>query len=76
MPSAPTVDEAKETRNQLTELEDSAGFHIRKWISNEPDVIADVVEEDRASERPREERNTNNQDPGCPVGRHRLLIFL
>ena len=23
MPSAPTVDEAKETRNQLTELEDS-----------------------------------------------------
>ena len=44
MPLAPTVDEAKETTNQLTELDDSAGSHIRKWISNEPDVIADVAE--------------------------------
>ena len=50
MPPAPTVDEAKETRKQLTELGDLAGFHIRKWISNEPDVIADIAEEDRASE--------------------------
>ena len=50
MPFAPTVDEAKETTNQLTELDDSAGSHIRKWISNEPDVIADVAEEERASD--------------------------
>ena len=50
MPLAPTVDEAKETTNQLTELDDSAGSHIRKWISNEPDVIADVAEEERASD--------------------------
>ena len=50
MPSAPTVDDAEETRKQLTELGDLAGFPIRKWISNEPDVIADMVEGDRASE--------------------------
>ena len=56
MPLAPTVDEAKETTNQLTELDDSAGSHIRKWISNEPDVIADVAEEERASDVDLEKR--------------------
>ena len=44
MPSAPTVDEAKETRRQLTELGDQAGFYIRKWVSNDVDVIADIKE--------------------------------
>ena len=48
MSSAPTVDE--ETRKQLTKLGDLAGFHVRKWISNEPEVITDVAEEERASE--------------------------
>ena len=42
MPSAPTVDEAEETRRQLTELGDQAGFHIRKWVSNDVDVIDDI----------------------------------
>ena len=56
MPSAPTVDDAKDIRKQLTELGDLAGFHIRKWISNEPDVIADIVEEDLASEIDLEKR--------------------
>ena len=50
MPSAPTVDDAKDTKKQLTELGDLAGCHIRKWISNETDVIADIAEEDLASE--------------------------
>ena len=50
MPSAPTVNQAKEIINQLTELDDSAGFHIHKWIPNEPDVTAEVAEEDRARE--------------------------
>ena len=49
IPSAPTVDEAKETRRQLTELGDQAGFHIQKWASNN-DVIADIKEEHRAAE--------------------------
>ena len=55
-PSAPTVDEAKETWRQLTELGDQAGFHIRKWVSNDVDVIADIKEEDRASEIDLEKR--------------------
>ena len=63
MPSTPMVDDAKETRKRLTELGDLAHFHIRKWISNEPDLIADVAEEDRASEidlRKRELPTTKN----------------
>ena len=56
MPSAPTVGEAKETRKQLTKLGDKAGFHIRKWLSNDVDVIADIREEDRASEIDLEKR--------------------
>ena len=44
-------DEAKETRKQhFTELRNLAGFHICKWILNEPDVIAGIAEEYRASE--------------------------
>ena len=50
MPSTPTVDEEKETRKQPTELGDLVGFHIRKWIWNEPDVTADVDEGDTAFE--------------------------
>ena len=34
----------------FTELRNLAAFHIRKWILNEPDVIAGIVEEYRASE--------------------------
>ena len=36
-------------RQQLTELGDKAGFHIRKWISQEPGVIMDIPEADRAT---------------------------
>ena len=54
--SAPTVDDAKDTRKQLTELGDLAGFHIRKWISNEPDVIAEIAKGDLASEIDLEKR--------------------
>lgn len=50
MLSTPTVEEAKETRKQLTELGDKAGFHIRKWVSNDVNVIAGIKEEYRASE--------------------------
>ena len=56
MPSTPMVDDVKETRKQLTELGDLAGFHIRKWIWNEPDVTADIAEVERAFEIDLEER--------------------
>ena len=49
MPSVPTIDIAKETRKQLTELGSLAGFHIRKWMSNQADVLKDIPAEDRAS---------------------------
>ena len=46
LPSVPAVDDAKERGKQLTELGELTEFHIPKWVSNKPDVIADVVEED------------------------------
>ena len=49
-------DDTKETSKQLTELGNLAGFHIRKWILNELDVIAGVAGEDRASEKDLEKR--------------------
>ena len=49
MPSVETVEAAKEVRQQLTELGDKAGFHIRKWISQKPEVIMDIPEADRAT---------------------------
>ena len=45
LPSASAVDDAKERKKQLPELGELVEFHIRKWVSNKPDVIADVVEE-------------------------------
>jgi len=56
VPSASTVDEAKETRRQLTQLGNQAGFHIQKWVSTNMDVIADIKEEDRASDIDLEKR--------------------
>ena len=50
IPSVPTVEQPTEMRRQLTELRDKANFHIRKWISNRPEVIAGIPEKDRASE--------------------------
>ena len=50
MPSAPMVNDVKETRKPPLELGGLASFHIHKWILNELDVTADVAEEDRASE--------------------------
>ena len=49
MPSVETVEAVKEMRQQLTELGDKAGFHIREWISQEPGVIMDIPEADRAT---------------------------
>lgn len=49
MPWLPTIEIAKETRNQLTELGKMAGFHIRKWMSNQAEILKDIPEEDRVS---------------------------
>ena len=39
MPSAPMVNDVKETRKPLMELGGLAGFHIHKWILNEPELL-------------------------------------
>ena len=58
---------AKETRNQLTELSKSAGFHIRKWMSNQAEILKDIPEEDRASAI----EPSNHQDVGRALERKR-----
>ena len=68
LPSVSAADDAKERRKQLTELGELAEFHICKWVSNKPDVIADVVEEDGFQDKLRKEKIANIQDPRCPVG--------
>ena len=50
MPSVNANKKAVETRRQLTEMGDKAGFHVRKWVSNLTEVLADVPVEDCASE--------------------------
>ena len=50
MPSLESVEKAMETRRQLTDMGNRAGFRVRKWVSNHTEVLADVPEEDRASE--------------------------
>ena len=50
MPSLDSIEKAIETRRQLTEMGDKAGFHVRKWVSNLTEVLANVPAEDRASE--------------------------
>lgn len=50
MPSLDSIERAIETRHQLTEMGNKARFHVRKWVSNLTEVLADVPEEDRASE--------------------------
>ena len=39
--SAEMVETTKDMRQQLTELREKAGFHIRKWISEKPKVTMD-----------------------------------
>ena len=46
MLSLDSVEKALETRCQLTEMGDKAGFHVRKWILNLTEVLVDVPEED------------------------------
>ena len=49
METVEIANEAKEVRQQLTELGDKAGFHIRKWISQKSAVIMDIPKADRAT---------------------------
>ena len=46
--SCETVREACSLRHDLSDVLSDAGFKLRKWLSNEPSVIAEVPIEDRA----------------------------
>ena len=50
MPSLNSAKKAIETRRQLTDMGDKAGFHVRKWVSNLTEVLSNVPEEDHAAE--------------------------
>ncbi|KAF0314254.1 Methionine-R-sulfoxide reductase B1-A [Amphibalanus amphitrite] len=45
-----TEEEAKEAREQLTDVMKQAGMHIRKWRSSSSDVTASIPEKERAKE--------------------------
>ena len=46
--SCETVRKACSLRHDLSDVLSDAGFKLRKWLSNEPSVIAEVPIEDRA----------------------------
>ncbi|XP_065092079.1 uncharacterized protein LOC135712910 [Ochlerotatus camptorhynchus] len=45
---AATREEAKQKRQQITEMMKRGGFEIRKWASNDREVLDDIPPEDRA----------------------------
>ncbi|XP_055690674.1 uncharacterized protein LOC129795249 [Lutzomyia longipalpis] len=45
--TADSLQEALETQKQLLELFASAGFHLSKWTSNNPDLLINIPPEDR-----------------------------
>ena len=47
--SCETSQSAQQLRRQLSELLALAGFKLRKWSSNEPIVIEDILLQDRLS---------------------------
>ena len=49
MPSVNSVETAKETRQQLSEMGNKAGFQLCKWVSNHTEVLKDVPEKDCSS---------------------------
>ena len=50
MPSVPNEQDGKELVQQLSELWAAAGMHARKWLSNSPDVLKQVPQEDRVQQ--------------------------
>ncbi|XP_064638261.1 uncharacterized protein LOC135494279 [Lineus longissimus] len=41
--------EAKKTRSEMTEMLDRGGMKMRKWLSNDPEVLEDVPQSDKAT---------------------------
>lgn len=50
MDSVPNVRTAVKLYNQLSELWGSGGMYVRKWLSNEPEVLRNIPSSDCATE--------------------------
>ena len=48
LPSTDSCEEAIEMRKQMTELLRRGGFRLHKWLTNDPDVLATIPEQDRS----------------------------
>ena len=48
LPSTDSLEEAIEMRKQMTEILRRGGFHLHKWLTNDPEVLATIPEEDRS----------------------------
>ena len=48
LPSMNSREEAIEMRKQMTELLRRRGFPLRKWLTNYPEVLATIPEQDRS----------------------------
>ena len=48
LPSTNSREEAIEMRKQMTGLLRRGGFHLHKWLTNDPDVLATIPEQDRS----------------------------
>ena len=46
MLSVDSIEVAKKTRRQLSEMGDKAGFHISKWVSSRTEILEDVPVKD------------------------------
>ncbi|XP_055678141.1 uncharacterized protein LOC129786910 [Lutzomyia longipalpis] len=47
---APTVEAAKELVQQMSDLMHKGGFHLTKWMSNDPAVLEGIPEEEREAQ--------------------------
>ena len=53
MLSIKIVEEATQymmVRKQIVELPDKAGFHVRRWISHQPEVVEEIPEQNQVAE--------------------------
>ena len=48
LPSTDSREKAIEMRKQMTELLRRGGFRLHKWLTNDPDVLATIPEQDRS----------------------------
>ncbi|XP_068739457.1 uncharacterized protein [Montipora capricornis] len=48
LPSTDSCEEAIEMRKQMTELLCRGGFRLHKWLTNDPNVLATIPEQDRS----------------------------